>query len=45
MDDLVTKTDVPCISKQEMKKTHENQHSQATMYKNGKKVKTTRKKK
>jgi hypothetical protein len=40
MEDLVTKQDVPCITKQEMKKTHENQHKMAgTMFRNGKKVK------
>lgn len=39
MDDLVTREDLPVISKQEMKKTHKNQHNvNATIYKNGKKV-------
>lgn len=45
-NDLVTKNDVPCMTKQEMRKTHENQHQMAgTMFKNGKKVKPKTKKK
>jgi hypothetical protein len=44
--DLVTKNDMPGMTKQEMRKTHENQHQMAgMMYKNGKKVKPTKKKK
>lgn len=44
--DLVTKNDMPMMTKQEMRKTHENQHQMAgTMYKNGKKAKPAKKKK
>lgn len=44
LQDLVTKNDTPMMTKAEMRKTHENQHMQATMFKNGKKVKKTSKK-
>jgi len=46
LKDLVTKEDIPTMTKQEMRKTHENQHKQAgTMFKNGKKVKSKKPKK
>jgi hypothetical protein len=46
LKDLMTKNDMPMMTKQEMRKTHENQHKQAgTLFKNGKKVKPKMKKK
>lgn len=45
LQDLVTKEDGQIMSKQEMRKTHENQHRQVgTMFKNGKRVKKSSKK-
>jgi hypothetical protein len=45
LKDLVTKEDMPMMTKEEMRKTHENQHMMAgMMYKNGKKVKKKSKK-
>jgi hypothetical protein len=44
LQDLVTKEDMPMMTKQEMRKTHENQHKQVgVLFKKGKKVKKTKK--